>query len=251
MSHITLIRHGQANSGAQDEAGYDALSELGARQAAWLGDYWEQTRERFDALQEERQSGRNRLLELNACRHERAEEVIAAIETLDNDKALPGYLERAFDIFGIESRDLGDGITYLAPGPHMLDGLPGLVKGEEGFSVTSDRATALSREDVQHLSWEHPLVREMLVRILDGSMGNTALALLKQPPSRTKPSRSPRLRWRRQRLRPLAMSSSGRGSRSTRRSARHVISQAVPDSLGNTHPWLAIPRSKTGTMCAM
>ncbi|WP_324690770.1 RNA polymerase-associated protein RapA [Cobetia sp. D5] len=141
----------------------------------------EQTRERFDALQEERQSGRNRLLELNACRHERAEEVIAAIETLDNDKALPGYLERAFDIFGIESRDLGDGITYLAPGPHMLDGLPGLVKGEEGFSVTSDRATALSREDVQHLSWEHPLVREMLVRILDGSMGNTALALLKHP----------------------------------------------------------------------
>ena len=55
------------------------------------------------------------------------------------------------------------------------------MKGEEGFSVTSDRATALSREDVQHLSWEHPLVREMLVRILDGSMGNTALALLKHP----------------------------------------------------------------------
>ncbi|MEP2640905.1 histidine phosphatase family protein [Roseobacter sp.] len=37
MSHITLIRHGQANSGAQDEASYDKLSPLGHQQSAWLG----------------------------------------------------------------------------------------------------------------------------------------------------------------------------------------------------------------------
>lgn len=37
MSHITLIRHGQANSGATDEASYDKLSALGHQQAAWLG----------------------------------------------------------------------------------------------------------------------------------------------------------------------------------------------------------------------
>ncbi|MGZ2259492.1 histidine phosphatase family protein [Roseobacter sp. A03A-229] len=37
MSHITLIRHGQANSGAQDEASYDKLSTLGHQQSAWLG----------------------------------------------------------------------------------------------------------------------------------------------------------------------------------------------------------------------
>ena len=39
MSHITLIRHGQANSTARDEASYDRLSPLGHDQAAWLGDY--------------------------------------------------------------------------------------------------------------------------------------------------------------------------------------------------------------------
>lgn len=39
MSHITLIRHGQANSQAKDEASYDRLSDLGHRQAAWLGTY--------------------------------------------------------------------------------------------------------------------------------------------------------------------------------------------------------------------
>ena len=50
MSQITLIRHGQANSGAQDETGYDALSPLGKQQAAWLGDYYDAVGERFDRV---------------------------------------------------------------------------------------------------------------------------------------------------------------------------------------------------------
>ncbi|PCJ08690.1 MAG: phosphoglycerate mutase [Rhodobacteraceae bacterium] len=37
MSHITLVRHGQANTGARDEVSYDRLSPLGHQQAAWLG----------------------------------------------------------------------------------------------------------------------------------------------------------------------------------------------------------------------
>ena len=39
MSHITLIRHGQANSEAKDEASYDQLSPLGHQQSEWLGDH--------------------------------------------------------------------------------------------------------------------------------------------------------------------------------------------------------------------
>jgi broad specificity phosphatase PhoE len=43
MSHITLIRHGQANTGARDEASYDKLSPLGHQQASWLGDHMRAT----------------------------------------------------------------------------------------------------------------------------------------------------------------------------------------------------------------
>lgn len=43
MSHITLIRHGQANSQAQNEADYDRLSPLGHQQSGWLGDYMRDT----------------------------------------------------------------------------------------------------------------------------------------------------------------------------------------------------------------
>ncbi|MCB2135928.1 MAG: histidine phosphatase family protein [Rhodobacteraceae bacterium] len=39
MTELTLIRHGQAISGARSEADYDRLSPLGQQQARWLGDY--------------------------------------------------------------------------------------------------------------------------------------------------------------------------------------------------------------------
>ncbi len=39
MSHITLIRHGQANTGARTEHDYDQLSPLGQQQSSWLGDH--------------------------------------------------------------------------------------------------------------------------------------------------------------------------------------------------------------------
>ncbi|MEM8729921.1 MAG: histidine phosphatase family protein [Pseudomonadota bacterium] len=39
MSHVTLIRHGQANTGARDEESYDRLSPLGHQQSRWLGEY--------------------------------------------------------------------------------------------------------------------------------------------------------------------------------------------------------------------
>lgn len=43
MSHITLVRHGQANTEARDEDSYDNLSDLGRTQAAWLGEHLRET----------------------------------------------------------------------------------------------------------------------------------------------------------------------------------------------------------------
>ncbi|WP_447894859.1 RNA polymerase-associated protein RapA [Vreelandella sp. GE22] len=141
----------------------------------------DETRTLFNEKLAEREAGRNRLLELNACRPARAEQVIEAVRELDDDTALPRYVERALDVFGVDSQEIGKGLLYLKPGSHMIDGLPGLVKGEEGFSATYRRDLALARDDVHRLSWEHPLVREMMGRVLDGTMGNTALALLRHP----------------------------------------------------------------------
>lgn len=48
MTEIILVRHGQANSHATDEASYDKLSDLGHQQAAWLGEHMATTNPHFD-----------------------------------------------------------------------------------------------------------------------------------------------------------------------------------------------------------
>ncbi|AMC99258.1 RNA polymerase-associated protein RapA [Halomonas chromatireducens] len=173
-----LAPHGVGNE--LFDAFGDALSEALLDDEA-LEEVIAETRMLFLSRLAERDAGRNRLLELNACRPARAEAVASAIRELDDDAALPRYLDQAMDVFGVDSQELGNGLLHLQPGQHMLDGLPGLAKGEEGFTATLSRSRALARDDVQRLSWEHPLLREMMGRIIDGTMGNTALSLLKHP----------------------------------------------------------------------
>ncbi len=48
MGEIILVRHGQANSAATDEEGYDRLSELGTTQAEWLGAWMQGAGWHFD-----------------------------------------------------------------------------------------------------------------------------------------------------------------------------------------------------------
>lgn len=50
MGEIVLVRHGQANSAANDEEGYDRLSDLGRQQASWLGDWLADRGETFDRV---------------------------------------------------------------------------------------------------------------------------------------------------------------------------------------------------------
>ncbi len=50
MGTITLVRHGQANSAAKNEADYDHLSVLGHQQARWLGQWFADRGERFDHI---------------------------------------------------------------------------------------------------------------------------------------------------------------------------------------------------------
>ncbi|MEO1138512.1 MAG: histidine phosphatase family protein [Pseudomonadota bacterium] len=50
MAELLLVRHGQANSHATDEASYDKLSELGQTQARWLGAHLADTNPHFDRV---------------------------------------------------------------------------------------------------------------------------------------------------------------------------------------------------------
>jgi broad specificity phosphatase PhoE len=50
VTEIVLVRHGQANNRATDEADYDRLSPLGVQQADWLGAHLRATDPHFDRV---------------------------------------------------------------------------------------------------------------------------------------------------------------------------------------------------------
>ena len=130
------------------------------------------------ALEAEMHSGRDRLLELNSGGAGEGEALVEAIEEQDDQFALPIYMEKLFDTYGIDSEDHSENALILKPSEKMLDAsFP--LGDDEGVTVTYDRAQALAREDMQFLSWEHPMVQGGMDLVLSGSLGNTSVAIIK------------------------------------------------------------------------
>ena len=121
--------------------------------------------------------GRNRLLELSSCRKDIADPLIKEINQNEQAGVLSQYLEQAFDCFGVDIEDHSRGSWILRPGAHLeVDQFPELP--EEGITVTTNRETALAREDMHFFSWEHPLVRATIDMILNGEKGRVSVCSL-------------------------------------------------------------------------
>lgn len=127
------------------------------------------------------QQGRDRLLELNSCKPAQAERLVNLLAERDDDPQLINYLEDVFEAFGVDSERHSEHSLVLHPSDHMrVPHFPGLP--EDGVTVTFQRQQALSREDMQFLTWEHPLVRGAQELIALNEFGNTAFCTLKLPP---------------------------------------------------------------------
>ena len=97
-----------------------------------------------------------------------------------------GFALNLFDIVGINQEDRSDNLIVLTPSDHMLvPDFPGLP--QDGCTVTFDRDRALSREDAQFVSWEHPIIRNGTDLILSGDTGSCAVSLLKTKRCRSAP----------------------------------------------------------------
>ncbi len=131
-----------------------------------------------ERLESELHSGRDRLLELNSGGAGEGQALVEAILEQDDQFTLPIYMETLFDAFGIDSEDHSENALILKPSEKMLDAsFP--LGDDEGVTITYDRDQALSREDMQFITWEHPMVQGGMDLVLSGSMGNTAVALIK------------------------------------------------------------------------
>jgi ATP-dependent helicase HepA len=119
--------------------------------------------------------GRDALLELNSCNVERADELIETIRAGEQSAALQQFMERIWDNFGVDHEVHSEHAIVIRPSEQMLvSHFPEL--SEEGFTATFQRRQALQRDDMEFLTWEHPMVRGAMEMILGAEYGNAAIA---------------------------------------------------------------------------
>lgn len=152
------------------------LTTLQQYDAATMHTLIEDTRQLNQQLKQQLEQGRDRLLEINSSGGEAAAELAQRIAAQDDDTALPMLMFKAWDLLGINQEDRSDTSIILTPSEQMQGSYPWL--GDEGVTVTFDRATALAEEDIQLLSWDHPMVRGTLDILSSDIHGSSSVALL-------------------------------------------------------------------------
>ena len=120
--------------------------------------------------------GRDRLLEYNSCRPHLAKTLYKKAKDYDEASTITEFMDAIYDCYGINNEEDREQTQIIRPGNHMLTGFPGLP--DEGMTITYDRNTALSNEDLHFLSWDHPLVREALDFVSTSEMGNTSFTAI-------------------------------------------------------------------------
>ena len=135
-----------------------------------------QTRDYTGEVTRAMAEGRDRLIELNSLDRTRADALVERLREEDEDRALSEFLGDAFDHFGIEQEDDALRTIILRPTERVTAHLPGLT--EDGLTATYDREHALTREDLQFMSAEHPIAREALSLVVTGELGNAAIATM-------------------------------------------------------------------------
>lgn len=165
---------------------YETLLKVRSENKADFEQLILQTQKQAKALRLALEKGRDRLLELNSNGGEKAQRLAGEIAQTDNSPQLVDFALNLFDIIGVEQDDLGENSIVITPtGTMLVPDFPGLK--EEGVTVTFDRQLALTREELEFLTWDHPMIRQGIDLIASGDIGKASMALLvnKQLPAGT------------------------------------------------------------------
>ena len=125
-------------------------------------------------------NGRDQLLELNSCRKELSDELIDQINSYEHEGALWPYMENVFECYGVDTEFHSADCFIVRPSDHMrVSHFPAL--SEDGVTVTGNRQLALAREELQFLTWEHPIVTSAIDLVLSSETGNAAISVIRHP----------------------------------------------------------------------
>ncbi len=129
-------------------------------------------------LNAELEQGRDRLLEINSFNKEGAEHIVQQIREFESVCTPEDYMKEVFDTFGIHYEHNSDDSYAVQPTEEMIvSSFPALP--DDGMDATFNRQLSLHREDIQFLTWQHPMVRGAIDMVLDSPQGGAAVSLLR------------------------------------------------------------------------
>ncbi|HOS40496.1 MAG TPA: RNA polymerase-associated protein RapA [Spirochaetota bacterium] len=132
-------------------------------------------------IAERLRNGRDRLLELNSFDPAAAERLLGEIRDIERDGELEAFMLDIFEHFNIVAEPLSDRTHRLRLDLMTTDEFPLPVIGRDDLRVTFSRESALRNEDLEFLTWDHPMVTGVLDIVLGRERGNCALGAWHDP----------------------------------------------------------------------
>lgn len=142
---------------------------LGKVNAALL----QETRKMVLQLEAENRSGAQKLIAWKHALSEPDSALLNALRESDADAELLVFAEALWAELGLDMERLREGEILLKSGLFDQGDLP--IR-EEGLRFTTDRRLALSREDLDLMTWDHPLMRAGMEAVVASARGSAVCA---------------------------------------------------------------------------
>ncbi|SJM93013.1 RNA polymerase-associated protein RapA [Crenothrix polyspora] len=178
---LDAFRHNStAAQGVADALRNELLAVIRSDDLFEINSFIEKTQALHAQIEQQMHQGRDPLLELNSCRKDVADDLIDQLRAYDHEGTLWPYLEELFECYGVDTEYHSPDCFIIRPSDHLrVAHFPEL--SEDGMTVTDNRACALAREELQFITWEHPLVTAAMELVLSSETGNAAISVVRHP----------------------------------------------------------------------
>lgn len=136
----------------------------------------EQTKQFHADMSKQLESGRNRLLELNSYDEKIAAGLIDEITAIEKESDFEELMVKLFEHFDV-AHEAHDDLHVIGHDHLTYPDFPFPAFRRDRFPVTFDRNIALSREEIEFLTPDHPMALGAIDLILASEKGNAVLAI--------------------------------------------------------------------------
>ncbi len=142
----------------------------------------EKTKVKAKEIEAYLEAGRDTLVEKNSFNEKKAKALLLEVKKYDYSDELQSFMEEIFHHLGVDIEELDDESFFIKPNTNMfIPHFPYL--SSEGKRITYLRQKAIEREDVDFLTWDHPMVTSIIDLISSEKLGNVTLSERKEKKS--------------------------------------------------------------------